>query len=186
MKKYFVMSLIMGLLFAFASANSQEVQSTSGEPTINEHLKPFLSFVGKTWKGEFANSTPEKPMFDISTWELILNGQAIRVMHSVNDGIYGGETIIYWDNDKEKLLFFYFTTAGFYTTGTFDLEGEKLVSHELVTGNQNGITEVKATASLLPDGRLQSKSEYLQNGKWVDGHEIFYKEDPTAKVVFKL
>jgi hypothetical protein len=167
-------------------ATDLQAQEKADSVKFNEHLKPFLPFVGKTWKGEFANSTPEKPMYDVSRWELILSGQAIRIMHSVNDGVYGGETIIYWDKDKQQLLFFYFTTAGFYTTGTFSIEGEKFISHEMVTGNQNGITEVKATGEMLPDGKMRSKSLYLQLGKWVDGHEIFYKEDPTARVVFKL
>jgi len=179
----FLISFSFGLsLFA----TDLQAQEKADSVKINEHLKPFLPFVGKTWKGEFANSTPEKPMYDVSRWELILSGQAIRIMHSVNDGVYGGETIIYWDKDKQQLLFFYFTTAGFYTTGTFSIEGEKFISHEMVTGNQNGITEVKATGEMLPDGKMRSKSQYLQNGKWVDGHEIFYKEDPTARVVFKL
>ncbi len=184
MNKHFFVSLMLGMLIS-ASAYGQQAQPASDQPVVNEHLKPFLPFVGKTWRGEFANATAEKPMVDVSRWELILNGQAIRIMHSVNDGSYGGETIIYWDRDKQQLLFFYFTTAGFYTTGTFTVDGEKLISHELVTGNPNGITEVKAIGELLPDGRMHSKSQYLQNGQWVDGHEIFYKEDATARVVFK-
>lgn len=184
MKQYLLLILILGLIFNSA-AHSQEAQPANDQPLVNEHLKPFLPFVGKTWRGEFANSTPEKPMVDISRWELVLNGQAIRVLHSVNDGIYGGETIVMWDKEKEQLVFFYFTTAGFYTTGTFTLEDGKFVSHEKVTGNQNGVTEVKATGELLPDGRMHSKSQYLQNGQWVDGHEIFYKEDPDAKIRFK-
>ena len=182
-----IVIFLLGAIFSLSSVvNFAQAQDQEESLKINEHLKPLLPFVNKTWKGEFANSTPEKPMFDIATWELILNGQAIRAIHSVNDGIYGGETIIMWDKEKEKLIFFYFTTAGFYTTGTFSIEGEKFVSHESVTGNQNGITEVRATGEMLPDGRMHSKSQYLQNGKWVDGHEIFYVEDPGAKVIFKF
>ncbi|MDZ7335105.1 MAG: hypothetical protein ONB32_08085 [candidate division KSB1 bacterium] len=184
MKPYSIAAFLLMLILS-AAVQSQDAQPVSNRPSVNEHLKPFLPFVGKTWRGEFADSTAKEPMVDISRWELILNGQAIRVMHSLNNGIYGGETIIMWDKEKEKLVFFYFTTAGFYTTGTFTLEGDRFISHEMVTGNQNGITEVKATGELLPDGRMHSKSQYLQNGKWVDGHEIFYKEDPTARVVLK-
>ena len=43
----------------------------------------------------------------------------------------------------------------------------------------------RATINLLSEGGLHTKSEYLQNGKWVDGHEIYYKEAPDAKVLFK-
>ena len=65
------------------------------------------------------------------------------------------------------------------------IENDKLVSYEKVTGNENGITEVRATINFLSDGELHTKSEYLQNGKWINGHEIYYKEAPNAKVLFK-
>jgi len=35
------------------------------------------------------------------------------------------------------------------------------------------------------DGTMHSKSEYLKEGKWVPGHEVNYKEDPKAEVVFR-
>ncbi len=152
---------------------------------LAENLKLFKPFIGKTWKGEFANSTPEKPVFDVSRWERALNGQAIRILHSVNNGEYGGESIIFWDNQKKSLVFYYFTTAGFYTTGTATFENGKFISHETVTGNQDGISEVKAIGELTADGKMHSKSQYLKNGKWVDGHEVTYVEDPTAQVIFK-
>ena len=76
-------------------------------------------------------------------------------------------------------------TAGFYIQATLIIEGDKLVSYEKVTGNENGITEVRATINLLSEGELHTKSDYLQNGKWVDGHEIYYKEVPGAMVLFK-
>lgn len=94
MKQYRLLILILGLTLNSA-AHSQGAQPANDQPLVNEHLKPFLPFVGKTWRGEFANSTPETPVVDVSRWELVLNGQ------------------------------------------------------------------------------------------WVDGHEIFYKEDATARVVFK-
>lgn len=152
---------------------------------LAENLKLFKPFIGKTWKGEFANSTPEKPVFDVSRWERALNGQAIRILHSVNNGEYGGESIVFWDKQKASLVFYYFTTAGFFTTGTTKFEDGKMISHEYVTGNQNGITEVKSIGEITADGKLLSKSQYLQNGKWVKGHEATYVEDPTAQVVFK-
>jgi hypothetical protein len=152
---------------------------------LAENLKLFKPFIGKTWKGEFANSTPEKPVIDVSRWERALNGQAIRILHSVNNGEYGGESIIFLDKQKSSLVFYYFTTAGFFTTGTMKLEDGKMISHEYVTGNQDGITEVKSTSELTADGKLLSKSQYLQKGKWVQGHEVTYVEDPSAQVVFK-
>jgi hypothetical protein len=169
------------LIFALTSLTGSAIAQNG----LAENLKIFEPFVGKTWKGEFQNSTPEKPVFDVSRWERALNGQAVRVLHSVNNGEYGGESIILWDAKKQSLVFYYFTTAGFYTNGTMKVENNKFISHEYVSGNQDGVTEVKATGEVTPDGKLISKSQYLKNGKWVDGHAATYVEDATAQVVFK-
>lgn len=155
------------------------------KPSFDEHLEPFRSFLGKTWRGEFKESTPEKPQVDVSRWERALNGKAIRIVHSINNGVYGGESIILWDEKKKSLVFYYFTTAGFYTTGTMTFKDARITSHETVTGSAEGVTEVKATSELRPDGTMHTKSEYLKEGKWVPGHEVTYKEDPKAEVVFK-
>ena len=89
-------------------------ESDDGKKNLPSHLKPFENHIGKIFKGEFANSTLEKPVYDISRWERALNGNAIRIMHSANDVEYGGESIIMWDAKKESLVSWYFTTAGFY------------------------------------------------------------------------
>ena len=152
---------------------------------LSEHLKPFEPYLGKTFKGEFSNSTKEKPVFDISHWERILNGMAIKITHSVNDGEYGGVSIITWDLKTNHLVSSYFTTAGFTTNAKMHFEDGKLISLEDVTGNENGITKVKAIIEFLENGDFQNSSKYLMNNKWVDGHTVYYKETPEAKIIFK-
>jgi hypothetical protein len=159
--------------------------ANDGEEKLAEPLKPFAPLLGKTWKGEFNTSTPQKPLFDVARWERALNGQAIRVLHSVNDGIYGGETLITWDARKKALTYWYFTTAGFRTEGTMKHQNGQWMGHEIVAGASNGITEVKSTSKLLPDGRLQVKAEYLKDGKWSAGREVIYAVTPKAKVIFR-
>lgn len=171
-------SLILPILFLITA-------TATARQHLNEHLKPLAPLLGKTFKGTFTNSPDGKMTYDVSRWERALNGQAVRVLHSVNEGEYGGEMILFWDNEKESLVYYYFTTAGFMTTGTMRTENNKFISHEYVKGNQQGITEVKSVSELLPDGTMKGTSQYLQNGTWVDGHAILYREDPTAKVVFR-
>lgn len=154
-------------------------------PSLDPHLEPFRPLLGKTWRGEFKNSTPEKPRYDIARWERALNGKAVRVLHSVNDGAYGGESIIQWNKEKEQLVYHYFTTGGFNTTGTMVHKDGKIVGVEKVTGDANGVTEVRSTTELRPDGTLLSKAEYLKNGAPSGGREILYKEDPKAEVKFR-
>jgi hypothetical protein len=177
--------LFLGGLLVSVSAAQAPNSTPSGAGELVPELKFFESFIGKTFRGEFANSTPEKPMFDVSRWERAMNGRAIRILHSVNDGEYGGETIVMWDPAAKQIRSWYFTTAGFHTEGTFTIDGNRLVSVEKVTGNENGITEVKATSELTPAGVLSVKSEYFAKGNWVPGHTITYKEAPDATVVFK-
>ena len=140
--------IIVILFFGLLIAQNNEINS------LSEHLKPFERYLGKTFKGEFATSTKEKPVFDVSHWERALNGRAIRIMHSVNDGEYGGESIITWDVKKNSLVSSYFTTAGFTTNAVLHFEDDKLISIEEVVGNKNGITKVKAIIELLPNGCL--------------------------------
>jgi hypothetical protein len=152
---------------------------------MNEHLAPLAPLLGKTWKGTVSPPGATKPAVDVSRFELALNGQAVRNRHSIDDGAYGGETFIVWEEEKRSLVYYYFTTAGFYTTGTMRAQDGAIVSHEVVKGKAGGITEVKATSRLLPDGRLHVKSRHLKNGQWEDGRETFYALDPQAVVRFK-
>ena len=152
---------------------------------MNPKLEPLRPLLGKTWKGVFPNSTPAKPVVDVSRFELALNGQAIRNLHSINDGDYGGESLIVWDKAKDSLVYYYFTTAGYYTTGTMKAEAGGFVAHESVIGDADGITEVRSTSQVGPDGRLHVVSQYLKKGQWVDGRDMYYSEDKNAVVRFK-
>jgi hypothetical protein len=155
------------------------------KPALNPHFEPLQPLLGKTWKGTFKNSKPEKPVVDISRWERALNGQAIRVLHSINEGIYGGETIFVWDEKAKHIAYYYFTTEGYMTTGTVEFKEGKIITHEDVKGDANGVTEVKGTSEIQPDGKFHVKAEYMKKGEWAPGHEVTYEEDAASSVVFK-
>jgi hypothetical protein len=151
---------------------------------LDLHLEPLRPLLEKTWKGAFKNATPEKPTVDVARWERALNGRAVRVLRSINDGIYGGEILVTWDEKKQQVIYHYFTTAGFTTIGTMQLEDGKFITHEVVTGSAEDVTETRGINEIRPDGTFHVKSEYLKNGQWVPGHEVTYREDASAKVVF--
>lgn len=159
------------------------IMTLSANDFLVPELEPLRPYLNKTWKGEFVGS--EKPTFDVQKWRSILNGTHIRIMHSLNDGEYGGETLIYWDKANETLAYYYFTTAGFFTHGTMKMEDEKFVSMEKVEGDANGITEVKNETEILEDGRLHSKAYFFKNDEWIDGHEIIYQEDSKTELIYK-
>ncbi len=152
---------------------------------MSPHFEPLRPLLGKAWRGVFPRSTPDKPIIDVARWDVALNGKAVRILHSINDGDYGGETLIVWDVERKSLVFFYFTTGGFYTTGTVSVEGGALVTLETVKGNAEGVTEVKGATRLLPDGRMHVKTLYRKHGDWIDGRDVYYVETKDAEVRFK-
>jgi len=156
-------------------------------PALDSHLEPLRPMLEKTWK-EFKETKPDqatKPMIDVARWERALNGKAVRILHSINDGVYGGETIIMWDAAKQAVTYQYFTTADFMTKGTMTFKDGKILCHEVVTGNAGGITEVRAEFEMRKDGTYRIKAEHLKDGTWSTGREATYREDATAKVIFK-
>lgn len=157
----------------------------AAEPWLQPQLEVFRPLIGKTFRGELAGSTPEAPRVDVSRWERALNGRAVRNLHSVNDGEYGGESILFWDAQQETIRYSYFTTAGFHTEGRMTASEGGYTAHESVSGEEGGITEVKSRATLGPDGTLVTESQYLKNGEWVPGHRASYREAPTAEVIFR-
>jgi hypothetical protein len=154
-------------------------------PALNPHLEPLRPLLGKTWKGTFKDSKPDKPTIDVAHWERALNGQAVRLLHSINEGIYGGETLFVWDDKKQTVAYYYFTTAGFMTIGTVEFKDGKIFTREEVQGDSGGVTAVRGTSEILPDGNFHVKAEHLKNGQWSPGHEVTYQQDDSVHVVFK-
>jgi hypothetical protein len=173
---------ILSFVAWFACAASL---AAADKPSLDPRLEPLRPLLEKTWKGAFKHSTPEKPVVDVARWERALNGKAVRILHSVNDGAYGGESLVTWDEAKQSVVYYYFTTAGFMTTGTMIFKDGKVNTHEVVQGKSDGVTEVRGTSELRADGTLALKTEHLKNGEWSTGREVVYREDPTARVVFK-
>lgn len=147
----------------------------------NPKLDWFKPLVGKTLKATLPNGA-----VDVHRFELILDGQVLRTIHSVNDGAYGGQALVHWDAEKQSVVSYYVTTAGFFTTATIRFENGAMLSHEVVHGGgAGGVREVKGESRFLPDGRLQVKTEQLKDGQWTAGVERVYVEAPDARVVFK-
>jgi hypothetical protein len=173
------------ILLTVAGWAAFQSSALADQPSLNPHLEPLRPLLGKTWKGTFKDSKPEKPTVDVSRWERTLNGQAVRALHSINQGVYGGETIFIWDEKKQSVVYYYFTTAGFMTTGTLEVKGGSIVTREEVQGDAGGVTEVRATSEIRPDGQFHVKAEYLKKGQWELGHEVTYQPDDSVLVVFK-
>lgn len=153
------------------------------QPFLHEKLQVFAPYFG-TWQATFKGKDGKPDVIDVSHWDRALNGMAIKAQHSINNGDYGGETIIFWDDKKQKLVFFYFTTANFYTQGEMEMITDtSFVAYEDVTGNVNGITRVKSISHMSTSGMTVNTS-YLREGEWTEPESRTYtRSDKT--VIFK-
>lgn len=114
-----------------------------------------------------------------------MNGKAVRSLHSINNGEYGGETLFYWDEEKKQISYFYLTTAGFRTEGVITTQENSFSSLEDVKGSAGGITKVRGKATITGPGKMNVSSEYFKDGAWSPGRNTDYVEDPSAQVIFK-
>lgn len=182
--KIFLLTL---MLFAVTSMSVTTVQAEQAAPdTLAPQLEVLRPYLNKVWRGELQAQQSGKTSIDVSLWQRALNGQAIKVVHSINDGEYGGESIIFWDKSKKSLAYYYFTTGGFYTHGVmkYDEVSQALVAEEQVENNAKGITKVRSTTALKGQ-HLITNAEYLQQGQWVKGHSATYSESKDGQVRFK-
>jgi len=156
------------------------------QPTLHPKLEPFRPYLDTYWQGDLTQSGAAEKMIDRSHWQRALNGNAIKTVHSINDGVYGGESIIYWDEAKQSINYYYFTTAGFYTHGSMSFEdnNQRIIAREAVENNANGITLVESVSTLTGD-ILTVSARYLQNGEWVTGHSASYRRVAPLEVKFK-
>jgi len=157
---------------------------TKPKPFLSDHLIEMKPFIGNTYKGNFINSTKENPMIDILSFERALNGNAVKVIHSVNNGEFGGETMVMWDPEKGGLQSWYFTSAGSLTIQNVQIKKDTFISIENVERNQNGITKVKTIIEVLHGNQIKKRTKYLMNNLWKDGSETIYKKVHDHKPVF--
>ena len=169
MKRYLLMLCLLSIIPAHAQDAAQD--------TVHEKLMIFASYIG-TWKAEFADGT-----HDVSQYEWILGGKALRIMHSINDGDYGGEALVHWSTEKEVISYRYVTTASFYTEGTIAPTGDGFDAHEIVHGNMGGITETRSGYT-MKDGEIHVWSQFLKDGEWAEKMQATYIKTPDAKVKF--
>lgn len=169
--------LLIMCLSSFSALSSME------DKTLVKELALFQPYLG-TWESEFPPAKDGSKVVDVSLWQRALNGKALRTLHSINDGVYGGESLIFWDKKKQKLVFYYFTTADFMTSGEIEiLSDNSFAAYEDVSGDSamsQGISKVKSV-STLSKKQLTVETSYLKNGQWTEPKARVYV--PSTKTV---
>lgn len=173
-----IKSLTAVLLLTLFSLNAK----ASSANVLGEKLRAFQPYLG-TWESEMDFGDGKK-VTDVSRWERALNGNTIRTLHSIDNGMYGGESLIFFDASKQQIVFYYFTTADFYTNGTIEFVGtNEFIAREQVTNSAQGYTEVESR-STLSENKLIVSTRYKKTGKWTEPQERTYTRS-TKTVKFK-
>ena len=163
------------LMTAVPEASAQSSPAEAATPSAaSQALAAFDPLIGKTWRGASLNAVDA---IDEVRFERILNGHAIRSTHSVNGGVYAGETLITWDAAQNRLVSFYATTGGFYTTGTIVVRGPGAFDFDQVVHGLPDLPGVRATTS-FENGVYRIRSRHLIKGEWVDTGGFDYRAVP--------
>ena len=139
---------------------------------------------GSTFVGIPTGNSSER-LKDYQKWVWIEEGDAILISHALEDGSYGGDTIVRTTDDPEELVYEYVTNAGFITTGSFRLDHEAgtWTSLELVEGD-SPVTQVESKGVMNADGTMRMTSRYLTAEGWQEGHGFIYRRtyDPLPEL----
>jgi hypothetical protein len=117
-----------------------------------EGLKAMDFLAGHCWKGAFADGKTT----DEHCFEWMLGGNALRDRHTARaEGKpdYAGETLYYWDSEKNVVSYLYVENQGGFSTGTAKSDGNAL---------------------LFPDGRYVEGGKALQyRTRWTRGDGFY-------------
>lgn len=137
-----------------------------------DSLAALRPMTDKTYHGVPTN--PGARAEELSRWELILGGQVLRITHAEGDGSFGGETLVYWDAEKNGLVSVYVSTDGYRSEGTFELRADGWTAVQQVKGNPE-ITERRWTGTFGEDGTIVAEVEELSRDQWVLSAHVIYR-----------
>lgn len=163
------------LLWTAPAVAPQEPPPPSAHVAADDALlAAFDPLVGQIWRGA---SITDPGVIDEITFERTAGGRAIRSVHTVNGGVYAGDTLITFDRPSGQLISFYATNGGFYTTGHIRVLGPGQFEFLQVVHGLDGVTEVRAQTTLT-DGVYRIRSQHLINGEWVETGGFDYRPIP--------
>ncbi|ESQ88211.1 hypothetical protein ABAC460_16245 [Asticcacaulis sp. AC460] len=144
---------------------------------------PLEAWAGKTWRGTGKGPAGGAPINDVQQWQWDLGGHAIRITHSVNNGAYAGESVLFPAEDGNGYVYTYVTTGGFYTTGVIHPDGPNAYVAEETVHGVPGLGKLRARGEIGADGVYRTRSSMEKDGQWIEVGGFEYVEDATAKPV---
>lgn len=165
-----------GLVDADTMARAKAASSlTPATAAQREMFGVLAGFPGRTFRGEPTSESAEA-LADFQHWAWTDDGEGLIIRHALEDGSYGGESIVRRDDANGQLTYVYNTNAGFSTEGTFTVNADGTWAAEEEVSGRGEVKKVRSRGEILPSGAMVSVSEYYANGRWTKGHSFEYRE----------
>lgn len=176
--------MAMAGLTGFAAICAMPATISAEDANAVSPFGDLEKLIGKTLRGEPQTPEAGPQVADIQTYSWAVGRHAISITHALEDGSYGGETLLY-PNKEGDLVYVYVTSAGFHTDGVMKENSKgQWVATEKVEGHPE-ISEVRSTSYFEGDSWI-TESEYLKGGEWVPGHGFIYQEVTGQRPSFRL
>jgi hypothetical protein len=151
---------------------------------LHPELEPMRPFLGITWRGERMDPGADRPRVEVVRYDRTLNGEVIRMLHSINNGDLVGEMVIRWNENSGHAEYHYFTSAGYYTTGLVTFDKRSFTIEEQPSAADTGTPPMR-TVRRLSRGRLLSSSHLFVNERWTEAEPSIYVAAPEEKLRFR-
>lgn len=143
-----------------------------------ERLRPFL---GVTWRGDLRDPGTKNRRIDVVRYDRTLNGEVVRMLHSMNNGDLGGEMVIRFSDEKDAVEYHYFTSAGFYVQGIMTFRGGRMIAEDQDAEGR----PVLRTERWRKGDALVSVTRMYREGEWTRGTEQIYEPAPDEKIRYR-
>ena len=160
------------IIFIFSILASQNLKG------LSFNIEKFDFLLGNRFIGEYVDKNIETKIFESMSWEIALNGKAIRLVQVINKE-FVIESIIMWDNQTDSLALWSFSSAGQAVKKVVDINNDTISYIEDVSANNNSIKKVKTSISDKGAGKINRKTRFLINNVWVTGSDVDYIIDST-------
>lgn len=174
-----VIWLAVGLTALTGGLPAMAQDLPAAEARAEDPFRPLYPLIGRTWRGA---NIAQDGVEDIVRWEWAVGGHAVRAVHAVNGGAYGGETLVFPDADTGGLIFHYFTSGGFHTTGTIRPAADGSLEIEETVHGLDDIESLRSVIRIAGDGTYTSRGLVEQEGRWIEFGGFDYRLDGTAVV----
>ncbi|MDO1558087.1 hypothetical protein Q0812_01420 [Brevundimonas sp. 2R-24] len=137
---------------------------------------PLLPLIGKTWRGRGIGA---QGVEDVVRWEWAVGGRAVRTVHAVAGGVYGGETLIFPDRDTGQLIFHYFTSGGFHTTGVIRETAPGVLEISETVHGLDAVEQLRSTLEIEGDV-YRTRTQVERDGGRADFGGFDYRAEAAA------